>query len=120
MTRRYEIDVVATHRLQLQHHVGEFPGLDFAAVPFLADVPVLAVHATEIAPAEKDRARAIPAAQRILLTMVWAMAVHDGPFTGSAYGTLDRPQPIHTAVTATEITILQLQPRFCNTSREFA
>jgi len=51
---------------------------------------------------------------------VWAMAVHDGPFAGSAYGTLDRSQPIHTAVTTTEVAILQMQPRFCNASCEFA
>jgi hypothetical protein len=65
-----EVDVVATARLQLEHHPREVPGPDVLAFAELARLEVLAEDAAQVAPREEDRARASPAAQDILLPEV--------------------------------------------------
>jgi hypothetical protein len=86
----------------------------------LTDVPILAVHTAKIAPAEENRTGAVPAPQRILFAVVWAVAVHDGTLARPAYGTFDGLQPVHAAVPGTEIAIFQAPPGIRGTLREFA
>ena len=90
VTGRNEIDVVTTLRLQLEHHRRQLLCGNLLTDALLADFPVLAEHTAQVAPAEKDGARAPPAAQRILFTVVRPVAMHHGPFAGSADSSCDR------------------------------
>ena len=78
MTWTYEVDVVAALLLEIEHHCRYVLRCDRLTDALLADFPVLAKDATEIAPAEEDRSRASPTAQRILLSVVGSEAVNDG------------------------------------------
>ena len=51
--------------LQIEHDLREFGCADFDPFAELAGLEILAEHAAQVAPAEKDRARPIPAAQTI-------------------------------------------------------
>jgi hypothetical protein len=66
--RRDEVNVVAADLLQIEHDLRKLGRADFRAFAELAGLEVLAEDAAQIAPAEKDRARAIPAAQTIFFT----------------------------------------------------
>ena len=57
MRGRNPVDVVRAGTLQAQHHIGQFGRGHRLAVALLADGPVLAEHAVEIASREEDRAR---------------------------------------------------------------
>ena len=70
MLGRNPVDVVAAARLQLEHDGGQLARSHLAPGTFLAGLPVLAEDAAEVAPAEEDVARAVPAAQAILLAEV--------------------------------------------------
>jgi hypothetical protein len=57
VTRRDQVDVVAALPLQGEHHPGQFIRLDLMPRALVADVPVLAKDAAQIAPAEENGAR---------------------------------------------------------------
>jgi hypothetical protein len=120
MAWRYKIDVVATLCLQLQHHVCELFRFDLAAQPLLTDVPVLAIHATKVAPAKENRAGTIPATQRIFFTVMRAHAVHDRTLARTAYGTFDRLQAVHAAVPGAEVAIFETPPGVCGAPCQLA
>jgi len=63
--------------LQLQHHRGQPPRGHRLAVKLPGDVEVLAEHAPQVAAGEEDRARAVLAAQAILLTEMREMRGDD-------------------------------------------
>jgi len=64
---RHEVDVVAAHGLELEHHLRELGGADRAPRPLLADVPVLAEDAAQVAPdySAAELANLIEAANRV-------------------------------------------------------
>src|SRR5262249_32281264 len=62
---RDEVDVVTTDSLQIEHDSRELRRSDFGALAELARLEVLTENTAQIAPAEKDRARPVPAAQTI-------------------------------------------------------
>ena len=70
MLGRDEVDVVAALALKIEHQSGELLRWALGADGLLADVPVLAEDAAQVAQAEEDRPRAIPAAQAVLLAEV--------------------------------------------------
>lgn len=57
VTGRDQIDVMAALPLQGQHHSGQFIQPDLTSRALVADIPVLAIVAAQITPAEKDAAR---------------------------------------------------------------
>src|SRR5512135_228422 len=71
---RDEVDVVAATPLERQHQRSDPLGWALGADGPLADVPVLAEDATQVAEAEEDRPRAVAAPQAILLAEVGAGA----------------------------------------------
>jgi len=93
--------------------------LHFPADALLTDIPVLAVHATEIAPAEEYGAGAVAPAEHVFFAMVRAIAMHERTFTGPAYGSLYRAQSVHATVAGAEVTVFQVPPCIGRTSREF-
>jgi hypothetical protein len=62
--------------LQIEHDLRELSRGDFRAFTELAGLEILAENAPQTAPAEKDRARAIPAAQTIFFTEMRKRAGH--------------------------------------------
>src|SRR5271157_1269640 len=70
MFGRHEVDVVTALTLKIEHKLGDLLRGALRADGLLADVPVLAEDAAQVAQAEEDRPRSIPAAQAILLAEV--------------------------------------------------
>jgi hypothetical protein len=64
------VDVMAADLLQLQHHRSEPLGRRLPTLDLPRDVEVLAKDAAQVAVGEEDRARAVPAAQAVLLAEV--------------------------------------------------
>ena len=73
---RDEVDVVAADPLQIEHDLRKLRRSCFCAFTELAGLEILAKDAAQIAPAEKDRARAVPPAQTIFLAEMWKRAGH--------------------------------------------
>ncbi len=65
---RDEIDIVAAHFLELQHHGRQLLRLYLASLPQLTDLIVLTVLAFEVAVGKKDRTRSSPPYQRRFLS----------------------------------------------------
>src|SRR2546430_1499131 len=61
LLRREEIDVVAADIFQIEQDTRELGCGDFCAFAVLASLEVLTKHVAQIAPAENDRARPVPA-----------------------------------------------------------
>ena len=76
MLRRDEVDVVATNFLQVEHDAREFRRCNFSAFTELTGLEILTKYAAKIAPAEKDRARSIPATQAIFFAEMRERAGH--------------------------------------------
>src|SRR5215468_4971841 len=76
MLGRDKVDVVTTDALQIQHDLRELGGAHLRAFAELAGLEILAEHAAQIAPTEKDRARPVPAAQAIFLAKMRKRAGH--------------------------------------------
>jgi hypothetical protein len=89
---------VAVLLLKLKHHRGDFIRLDRSANPLLTDLPVLAKHAAQITPAEKDRTRSMPTSKNAFFAMVGTKAVHHGPLPSSAYRSVDGYEAIDMAI----------------------
>src|SRR6184192_2252287 len=62
-----EVDVVAAGVLQIEHDLCELAGTYLGAFAELARLEILTKDTAQIAPAEKNRARSVPAAQTIFL-----------------------------------------------------
>src|SRR5437588_9792022 len=62
---RHEVDVVAAGVLQIEHDFCELAGTYLGTFAELARLEILTENAPQIAPAEKDRARSVPAAQTV-------------------------------------------------------
>src|SRR5262249_4281129 len=62
MLGRDEVDVWETNSLQIEHDVRKLRSVHFPASAKLAGLEILAEDAAQIAPAEENRARAVPAA----------------------------------------------------------
>jgi len=105
MARTDEIDVVAASGLQIQHHGRQFLGGRFAPCPLLADVPVLAELAAQIAAAEENRARAAPAAQHVFFAVDRSCG---GTLADPAYRTLNGSETINAAIARAEVAVLQM------------
>src|ERR687892_549180 len=67
MFGRDEVDVVTPLLLQLEHHPGQLSGRYLVAFALLARFIVLTEYTAQVAPAEKDRAGAMPPADDVLL-----------------------------------------------------
>ena len=67
---------MAAHLLQSHEGGSQVLGFHTLTRVLLADVVVLAVLAAQVAACEKDRARTVPPAQRVLLAHVSAEAAH--------------------------------------------
>src|SRR4030095_3218286 len=63
-----KVDVVAADSLQIEHDPRKLGRTHFCAFAELAGFEVLTEDAAQIAPAEKDRAGSVPAAQAIFLS----------------------------------------------------
>src|SRR2546422_8355370 len=112
--RRDEVDVVATASLQRQHHAGDVLRRRSARrrsrFDRLADVVVLAEHASQVAVREEDGARSVPAAQTILLAEVRERAADDGVAAGFAGGPAIL-ESVHTAVARTRAAVGERRDR---------
>lgn len=97
---------MAADPFQVEHDAREFRGCDFGAFTGLTRLKVLAKHAAQIAPAEKDGARAIPAAQTIFLAEVRKGAGHARETATLAYADLV-VKAINRAITLANATRLQ-------------
>jgi hypothetical protein len=71
MRRRDQIDVVAAHCLQAEHHAPEYLVSHPLAVAAVPEFPVLAVLAQEVAAAKENGAGTMAAHQRPFFTEVW-------------------------------------------------
>ena len=100
---RDKINVVATDRLEIEHHMRELDGRNLRAVAKLACLEVLTEHAAQIAPAEKDRARPVPSSQAILFSKMWERACHSGLPSALAHADLV-VEPIDLAVSRADAT----------------
>ena len=117
---RHEVDVVAALFLQCEHDVGDRRWFDLASLTLLREIPVLAVDAAQVAPAEEDRPGAAPAAQHIFLAVVWPPARDDRALAGAADRALDARPPVHMAVPGTQIAVLEVTPCRLDPPREHA
>ena len=70
MLRRDKVDVVAAGRLQTQHRRRQLAGVQFPPLGKLTDLEILAENAAQVAAAEENRSRPIPAAQAIFFAEV--------------------------------------------------
>ena len=71
MLRSDEVDIVTLGLiLKFEHKVSNFFSFQFPSILLLTDVPVLAEDTPEVAHAEEDGSRAIPALQDRLLAKV--------------------------------------------------
>ena len=104
--RRDEVNVMAADALQPQHDRRELGRRDFDAIALLARFKVLTEHAPQIAPREKDRPRAVPATQTILLSEVCERASHPRKPPAFAYAGLVF-QPIYLAIARADVTATQ-------------
>ncbi len=120
VARGDEIDVVTSGRLQFEHHVGELFGVHFMASALLADLPVLAKDAAQIAPTEKNRAGAPAATERIFFAEVRAEPVHAGERAGAADHAVERYGAVDSAVAGAQIATVQAPARFSGPAFEFA
>lgn len=68
-----EIDVVTPLFLQMHHDAGQVPGGDLLALAAVADLPVLAKDAEQVAVREENGARPPAAHQGVLLAPVGAV-----------------------------------------------
>ena len=84
-----QVDVVAPPDLKREHHLRQPLGGDGLAQAAVADVPVLAEDAAQVAAGEEDRPRAALADQDILLAEVRAVAMDQALAAGAA----DPPLP---------------------------
>src|SRR6266850_3793484 len=73
---RHEVDVVAAGVLQIEHDLCELAGTYLGAFAELARLKILTEDTAQIAPAEKNRARPVPAAQTIFFAEMWKRAGH--------------------------------------------
>ncbi len=80
----------------------------------MANFPVLAEHATQIAPAKKDRSGSARTAEHILLSMVRSKTMNDGLLSGSAYGALDRKQAVDMTIPRAQIAVFQVAQALAN------
>jgi len=80
----HEVDVVAAFFLQGEHDVGQAVGFAGCARFFLADVPVLAENAVQVAAAEEDGPAAVTADQASLLARVGEGRTDSGMTAGAA------------------------------------
>jgi len=91
---------------QGEHHLGQLLCLHLMAKILLADIPVLAEDAGEVAAGEEDGARARVAHQGRLLPKVRSIAGHPGPPAGAAVAPLIF-QAVHLAAAGTDLTGLE-------------
>jgi len=103
MGRRYQVYIMATHRLQFDHNRRQFAvGNRPAILVFtVADGVVLTEAAKEVAAAEKDCSRTTAADQNALFTEMRAVARHLGQGSRAAV-TSFTCQSIHTALPGAE------------------
>jgi len=106
MSRRDEIDVMASSALERQHHPGKLPATHLATLTVLAYAVVLAVDTVEIAVGEEDRSRAARTDQGCLLTEVRSMAGDDGLLACAAFAQFTF-QTVDTATPGAQFTTLE-------------
>jgi hypothetical protein len=102
MSRRHQVDIVATELLKAQHGPAQTLVAEERAVAAMADLPVLALGAWVIAVAEEDRAGAVAAHQRRLFSK---MRVGRGHLNvrGSAAHARFALQPVDSASSRAEL-----------------
>jgi hypothetical protein len=99
---------MAAPLLKIEHHGRDLFRLDYPTVALVADFPVLAEHATEIAPTEKYRSGSVPAPEHIFFSMVRSKTMNDRLLAGSTHRSLDRNQAVNTTVPRAQIATLQV------------
>ena len=102
MRGRHQVDVMATQVLKTQHDLAQTLVAEERAVAAMADLPVLAIGAQEIAVAEEDRAGAVAAHQRRLLPEMRVGRGHLNARGGSAHARFAL-QPVDSAPSRTEL-----------------
>ncbi len=120
MTGADKINVMTALGLQIQHHGRQFLRCRLVSRPFLADLPVLAKLAAQIAAAEENRSRAVPAAQYVFFAVMGAVTVNDGVLSDPAYRALQGPQAIDPTIARAKIASLQMLAGDAGTPRQFA
>jgi len=73
---RDEVNVVAAGSLQIEHDSRKLGRIHFRAFAELAGLEILAEHTPQVAPAEKDRPRTIPATQTVFFAKMRERAGH--------------------------------------------
>jgi len=86
---------------------------------FVADIPVLAKDATEVAATEEDTAGTAPAAQAILFAVVRAVAGNAGTASDAA-GAAPVVEPVGTATVRAEAAFGEQHDGLFGTSAQFA
>src|SRR5690606_15433739 len=117
--RRHKIDVVASvYILDSEHNVRQFFVGNRPAVAVIADLIVLAIDASHIAIAEKDRARTSGPNQHLFFAEMGPVTGDDRFVTGPAKTTL--LGPVHAALMGTQMTIGVMLFRFLYPLFQFA
>jgi len=115
-----KVDVVATHRLQIQHDIRQFRSGFFLAPALPAGLPILTEHATHVAAREEYRARPAPTAQGVLLAVMRAGAVDNSQLAGAADHAVQRFLAVHMAIASAQVTVFQMFVRNAGAPRQLA
>jgi hypothetical protein len=119
MSRRHQVDVVTTQVLKAQHDSAQTLVAEERAVAAMADRPVLAIGAQEIAVAEEDRAGPMAAHQRRLLSEMWVGRGHLHARGSSAHARFAL-QPVDSAPSRAELATSKKRVQGFRPAREFA
>jgi hypothetical protein len=99
---------VATLLLQVKHHGSQLLRLHCPSDALVTNFPVLAKHAAEITPAEKNCPRSFAASKNVFLSMMRPRTMDDGAFACPADSSLNRDQAIHIAVSSAQVASFQM------------
>src|SRR5574339_714973 len=105
-----QIDIMASCRLKLQHHLGKSLRRCLCTTSLMTDLEILTERAAQAAPGEEDGPAPTPAAQTGFFPLVRKIAADAGPATRLADSCLPR-QAVIAAATRTAATTLETLER---------
>jgi len=101
-----EVDIMAAHILESDHHFRQIFILNFFSLALMGDGPVLAEDTTKIAVGEEDRSRPIISNQRHFFTKM-GMRAEDYGYEWSPAEPFLASLPIHSALPGTQLAIFE-------------
>ncbi|MGK7875565.1 MAG: hypothetical protein AB4426_20380 [Xenococcaceae cyanobacterium] len=103
-----KVDVVAAPGLECEHHLGDRFRFYLFPHALVADIPVLAVDAAQVAPTEEYGPRTFRAPQRIFLPVVGTETMNHCAIASAAHCTLGRLVAIDMTIAGAQIAIFQV------------